>query len=41
MGRSASAVAGVLEFEGEVVVGWDHYNYGYDHSYCLVFRRPG
>ncbi len=35
------AVAGVLEFEGEVVVGWDHYNYGYDHSYCLVFRRPG
>lgn len=33
------AVAGVLEFEGEVVVGWDHYNYGYDHSYCLVFRR--
>ena len=34
------AVAGVLEFEGEVVVGWDHYGYGYDHSYCLVFRRP-
>lgn len=33
------AVAGVLEFEGEVVVGWDHYRYGYDHSYCLVFRR--
>lgn len=35
------AVAGVLEFEGEVVVGWDRYNYGYDHSYCLVFRRAG
>ena len=26
-----------LRFEGEVVVGWDHYGYGYDHSYCLVF----
>jgi DNA modification methylase len=33
------ALAGVLEFEGEVVIGWDHYSYGYDHSYCLVFRN--
>jgi DNA modification methylase len=36
----ARAVGEVLVFEGEVVVGWDHYGYGYDHSYCLVFRRP-
>jgi hypothetical protein len=36
----ARVVADVLVFEGEVVVGWDHYGYGYDHSYCLVFRRP-
>jgi hypothetical protein len=33
----AGEVAQVLNFEGEVVVGWDHYGYGYDHSYCLVF----
>ncbi len=33
----ADEVAQVLTFEGEVVVGWDHYGYGYDHSYCLVF----
>jgi DNA modification methylase len=36
----ARVVADALVFEGEVVVGWDHYGYGYDHSYCLVFRRP-
>jgi DNA modification methylase len=35
----ARAVSNVLEFEGETVIGWDHYGYGYDHSYCLVFRR--
>jgi DNA modification methylase len=28
-----------LAFEGETIIGWDHYGYGYDHSYCLVFRR--
>jgi len=33
----AGEVAQVLTFEGEVVIGWDHYGYGYDHSYCLVF----
>lgn len=32
------ALSDVLRFEGEVVIGWDSYNYGYDHSYCLVFR---
>ncbi|MEN9937033.1 MAG: hypothetical protein RLZZ387_3612 [Chloroflexota bacterium] len=38
----ARAVGEVLRFEGEVVVGWDSYAYGYDHSYCLLFRRlPG
>jgi hypothetical protein len=36
----ARAVSNVLVFEGEVVIGWDHYGYGYDHSYCLVFRKP-
>jgi DNA modification methylase len=34
------AVSNVLSFEGEVVVGWDRPAYGYDHSYCLVFRAP-
>lgn len=33
----AEQVSRVLHFEGEVVVCWDHYGYGYDHSYCLVF----
>jgi DNA modification methylase len=36
----ARAVSNVLLFEGEVIIGWDHYGYGYDHSYCLVFRKP-
>jgi DNA modification methylase len=36
----ARAISSVLTFEGEVVVGWDQYGYGYDHSYCLVFTRP-
>jgi hypothetical protein len=30
-------IAHVLNFEGEVIVCWDCYGYGYDHSYCLVF----
>jgi hypothetical protein len=33
-------VSNVLRFEGEVVVEWDRPEYGYDHSYCLVFRAP-
>jgi DNA modification methylase len=36
----ARAVSNVLCFEGEVVVEWDRPEYGYDHSYCLVFRAP-
>ena len=38
--------ASVLDFDGEVVVGWEGdddgdgvFGYGYDHSYCLVFGR--
>jgi DNA modification methylase len=34
------AISRVLMFEGEIVIGWDTYHYGYDHSYCLVFRKP-
>ncbi|MFC4448220.1 DNA methyltransferase [Halorussus aquaticus] len=47
----ADAVSESLRFEGEVVVGWEGeeqterdggtYGYGYDHSYCLVFRADG
>lgn len=33
----ASQVSQVLHFDGEVVIGWDRYRYGYQHSYCLVF----
>ena len=33
----AQEVSEVLRFEGEVVVCWDRYGYGYDHSYCLVY----
>ncbi len=30
-------ISEVLHFQGEIVVCWDKYGYGYDHSYCLVF----
>ncbi len=33
----AEEVSQVLHFEGEVVICWDKYGYGYDHSYCLVY----
>ncbi len=33
----AQEVSKVLRFEGEVVICWDRYGYGYDHSYCLVY----
>jgi SAM-dependent methyltransferase len=36
----AEAVSRVFRFEGEIVVGWDTYGFGYDHSYCLVFTEP-
>jgi DNA modification methylase len=36
----AAAVSKELTFEGEVIVCWEPtYGYGYDHSYCLVFRK--
>lgn len=36
------AVAQVLHFEGEVIVGWeDGYSSGYNHSYCLIYSKPG
>jgi SAM-dependent methyltransferase len=36
----AEAVSRVFRFEGEIIVGWDRYGFGYDHSYCLVFAEP-
>lgn len=33
----AEQIARLLNFDGEVVICWDRYGYGYDHSYCLVF----
>jgi hypothetical protein len=36
----AAAVGQVLTFEGEIVIEWEQpYGYGYDHSYCLMFRN--
>jgi DNA modification methylase len=46
----AKEVSRVFRFEGEVVIGWKgkddcgvggSYGYGYDHSYCLVFKNAG
>lgn len=36
----AREVSKVLHFEGEIMIGWDRYGYGYNHSYCLVFSKP-
>lgn len=35
----AAQVGQILDFEGETVIAWDRYGYGYDHSYCLLFRN--
>jgi DNA modification methylase len=35
----AREVAKVFHFEGETVICWDKYGYGYNHSYCLVFSK--
>jgi SAM-dependent methyltransferase len=35
----AREVSKVLRFEGETVICWDEYGYGYNHSYCLVFSK--
>ena len=37
----AAVLARHLVFEGETIVGWDHYGYGYEHSYCLILRNGG
>jgi len=29
----------IFHFEGETVICWDQYGYGYNHSYCLVFSK--
>ena len=36
----AKALADTLRFEGELVLDWGDrgYGFGYDHSYCLIFR---
>ncbi len=36
----AREVSQELHFEGEVIVGWDRYGYGYEHSYCLIYTMP-
>jgi DNA modification methylase len=35
----AREISQVLHFDGEVVVSWDSYGGGYDHSYCLIFSQ--
>jgi len=35
----AREVSKFLHFEGETIVCWDKYGYGYNHSYCLVFSK--
>jgi DNA modification methylase len=35
----ARELSQVLTFQGEIVVCWDKYDFGYDHSYCLVFSN--
>ena len=35
----AREVSKVLHFEGEIMIGWDKYGYGYNHSYGLVFSK--
>jgi DNA modification methylase len=37
----AAEVSRILHFEGETVICWDRYGYGYDHSYCLAFSKTG
>ncbi|MFT3890323.1 MAG: DNA methyltransferase [Anaerolineales bacterium] len=35
----AREVSKTFHFDGETVIGWEEYGYGYNHSYCLVFSR--
>jgi hypothetical protein len=36
----ARVISQILHFEGERIICWDEYGYGYDHSYCLIFSGP-
>ncbi|MEO0619506.1 MAG: DNA methyltransferase [Pseudomonadota bacterium] len=36
----ADRVSQKLPFQGEIVLNWDDYGAGYDHSYGLIFRGP-
>lgn len=35
----AREVSQFFRFEGETILCWDEYGYGYNHSYCLVFSN--
>jgi DNA modification methylase len=35
----AHTLSRVFHFEGETIICWDEYGYGYNHSYCLVFSK--
>ena len=35
----AREVSRLFHFEGETIICWDEYGYGYNHSYCLVFSK--
>jgi DNA modification methylase len=35
----AREVSRMFHFEGETMICWDKYGYGYNHSYCLVFYK--
>jgi len=35
----AREVSQVLHFDGEIVLCWDEYSYGYNHGYCLLFSK--
>jgi DNA modification methylase len=35
----AREVSKILHFDGETMIGWDRYGYGYNHSYGLVFSN--
>jgi DNA modification methylase len=35
----AHEVSKIFHFEGETIICWDKYGYGYNHSYCLIFSK--
>ena len=35
----AREVSKSFHFEGETIICWDKYGYGYNHSYCLVYSK--